>query len=68
MEAPRNADGVTAEWLSDVLGAPVANVELEATGAAGFVSDTYRATLSYAPGDGGAPGREILRARPGADG
>ena len=53
---PRNAVGVTADWLSSVLGAAVTSVELEATGAAGFVSDTYRAKLSYAGEAGAAAG------------
>ena len=49
------AAGVTKEWLSAVLGSPVASFELTSTGAAGFVSDTFRCTLSYEGGGGGAP-------------
>ena len=58
VDAPKTAGEVTTAWLSDVLGVPVVDFELEPTGAAGFVSDTYRTVLSY--GAGPTAGREIL--------
>jgi hypothetical protein len=45
--APVNAEGVTQEWLSSVIGSPIASFSLTSTGAAGFVSDTFRAKLTY---------------------
>ena len=56
------AAGVTKEWLSAVLGSPVASFELGSTGAAGFVSDTFRCTLSYESGGGvSAPESVVIK-------
>ena len=43
---PTTPDAITPEWLSDVLGAPIANVDKQMVGT-GQMGDSVRLTLTY---------------------
>ncbi len=57
---PASPDEVTAEWLSTVLGTPVADVAVSPIGT-GQTGATYRVAATYRSGDGGLPETFVVK-------